>query len=92
MLPIRQLKTNPEHAVASFLPNAASFEVVDALSAMLAEKLRPFKPDVIVGLPTLGHALCPGIAKGLGHTRYTVCIPSIEARAVLRGPELINEA
>lgn len=72
LLPIRQLRANPDHAVASLLANAASLEVVDTLSSLLADKLRPYDVDVIVGLPTLGHAICPGLARGLGHTRYVV--------------------
>ncbi len=74
LLPIRQLPNQPNHAVASLLVNAASLPVVDTLAKMLTEQLRPYKPDVIVGLPTLGHALCPGVARGLGHTRYVVCV------------------
>ena len=72
ILPIRQLPTEPNHGIASLLANAASFEVLEALSSMLAEQVAPYKPDVVVGLPTLGHALCPGVAKSLGHTRYIV--------------------
>jgi adenine/guanine phosphoribosyltransferase-like PRPP-binding protein len=70
LLPIRRLPTNPDHAVASLLVNAASFDVVDTLSQLLSEELKPYAIDVIVGLPTLGHALCPGVARGLGHSRY----------------------
>ena len=73
LLPIRRLQSNPNHAVASLLVNAASFEVVDVLSSLLVELLDPYDIDVVVGLPTLGHALCPGVARGLGHTRYVVC-------------------
>ena len=52
------------------LVNAASLDVVDTLSHLLSEQLKVYDVDVIVGLPTLGHALCPGVARGLGHSRY----------------------
>lgn len=73
-LPIRPLPTTerPAHAVASLLVNAASLDVVDTLAALLAAELKGHTPDVVVGLPTLGHALCPGVARGLGHSRYIV--------------------
>lgn len=70
LLPIRRLPTDPNHAVASLLVNAASLDVVDTLSHLLSEQLKPYDVDVIVGLPTLGHALCPGVARGLGQSRY----------------------
>lgn len=70
MLPIRPLAAEPQHAVASLLVNQASLEVVDVLAGHLAERLAPHEPEVVIGLPTLGLALAPGVARGLGHTRY----------------------
>ena len=70
MLPIRQLAAEPTHAVASLLVNQASLDVVDTLAAMLAERLRPVAPAVVIGLPTRGLALAPPVARGLGHARY----------------------
>lgn len=70
VLPIRALASEPTHAVASLLVNHASLDVVDALSAMLAARLAPFAPELLVGLPTLGLSLAPGVARGLGHARY----------------------
>lgn len=83
MLPIRQLPGSPLvaddpadaappplHAVASLILNQASLDVVDTLAAMLAERLAPLAPDLIVGLPTLGLALAPVVARALGHARY----------------------
>lgn len=69
-LPIRPLATEPRHAVASLLVNHASMVVVRTLSRMLGEALAPFGPDLVVGLPTLGLSLAPGVAETLGHTRY----------------------
>lgn len=68
-LPIRPL-SDGEHALASLIVNQASFAVQDALAAQLAEKLEPFKPDVIVGLPTLGLTLASAVARAMGHSRY----------------------
>ena len=70
VLPIRQLASDPALAVASLICNQAALEVVDALAAQLAQSLRPLAPQLIIGLPTLGLALAPGVARGLGHTRY----------------------
>jgi len=68
-LPIREL-ADGEHALASLIINQAGFAVEDALCASLAEKVRAFEPEVVVGLPTLGLTLASGTAKKLGHTRY----------------------
>jgi adenine/guanine phosphoribosyltransferase-like PRPP-binding protein len=69
VLPIRTLPDG-EHAVASLIINQASFAVVDAIAADLADKLAPLAPDVIVGLPTLGLTLASAVAARLGHARY----------------------
>lgn len=69
LLPIRSL-ADGRHGIASLIINQASFEVLDALAASLAERLAPFRPDVIVGLPTLGLTLASAVAQKLGHARY----------------------
>jgi adenine/guanine phosphoribosyltransferase-like PRPP-binding protein len=71
-LPIRVLPDG-EHALCSLIVNQASFVVVDALAATLAERLARFDPDVIVGLPTLGLTLADAVARRLGHPRYIGC-------------------
>ena len=68
-LPIRPLGDG-EHALASLILNQASFSVVDALAADLAERLRLASPEVVVGLPTLGLTLASAVALKLGHRRY----------------------
>lgn len=68
-LPIRPL-ADGQHALASLIINQASFDVQDALAADLAYKLAAFRPEVIVGLPTLGLTLAAGVARVLGHLRY----------------------
>jgi adenine/guanine phosphoribosyltransferase-like PRPP-binding protein len=70
MLPIRQLASEPAHAVASLIVNQASLEVVDTLAAMLADRLSAFAAEHVIGLPTLGLALAPGVTRALGHARY----------------------
>jgi adenine/guanine phosphoribosyltransferase-like PRPP-binding protein len=69
VLPIRVLPGG-ERAVASLIITQASFAVVDALASDLAAKLRPFAPEIVVGMPTLGLTLAAAVAARLGHTRY----------------------
>jgi adenine/guanine phosphoribosyltransferase-like PRPP-binding protein len=68
-LPIRTL-VDGRHGLASLIINQAGFTVQDTLAAALAEKLKHLKPDVVVGLPTLGLTLAAGVARALGHSRY----------------------
>lgn len=70
MLPIRPLAAEPRHAVASLLVNHASMAVVHTLSRMLGDALAPLAPELVIGLPTLGLSLAPGVAETLGHARY----------------------
>jgi adenine/guanine phosphoribosyltransferase-like PRPP-binding protein len=69
LLPIRVLPGDGSTAVASLIVNQASFAVEDALCAAMADMLRPFEPEVIIGVPTLGLPLANNIARRLGHTR-----------------------
>jgi adenine/guanine phosphoribosyltransferase-like PRPP-binding protein len=68
-LPIRPL-AGGENALASLIVNQAGFDVQDTLAADLAPKLAAFRPEVIVGLPTLGLTLAGAVARALGHSRY----------------------
>lgn len=68
-LPIRPL-ADGEHALASLIINQASFDVQDALAADLAPKLAAYRPEIIVGLPTLGLTLASAVARSLGFPRY----------------------
>ena len=70
MLPIRRRPHPPGRAVASLIANHASFEVIDALAAFMAEISRPLAPEVVVGMPTLGLTLAAPIARLLGHHNY----------------------
>ena len=70
LLPIRQLASDPQLAVASLLINQASLQVAQTLGDMLADQLAALQPDLVVGLPTLGLTLAPLVAQRLGHARY----------------------
>lgn len=68
-LPIRALPGDDGLGVASLIVNQASFAVEDALAAAVAGALRPFAPEIVVGVPTLGLPLAAGVARRLGHRR-----------------------
>lgn len=70
MLPIRRRPDDPQKAVASLIPNQASFQVVDALVGFMTKLAAPLKPDIIAGMPTLGLALAPPVAQRLGHSLF----------------------
>ena len=72
VLPIRVLPGDGDRAVASLIVNHASFPVVRALADFMTALARPLDAAFVVGLPTLGLALAPLVAEGLGHER---CIP-----------------
>lgn len=69
VLPIRPLHSDPTKAVASIIGNQASLEVVETLGMMLARLLAPYSPEVVVGMPTLGLAFAPVVARELGLER-----------------------
>jgi adenine/guanine phosphoribosyltransferase-like PRPP-binding protein len=69
-LPIRRSPDDSARAVASLIPNHASFEVIDALAGFMASLAADFRPDIVVGMPTLGLALAPPVAQRLGHGNF----------------------
>jgi len=69
LLPIREL-ADGQHALASLIINQASFDVETALCESLARAVSPHRPEVVVGLPTLGLTLARGTARSLGHERF----------------------
>lgn len=71
-LPIRAVPDS-ENGIASLIINQASFAVQRALIESLADALRPLRPEVLVGLPTLGLTVAAGVAAALGHSRYVPC-------------------
>ena len=74
VLPLRGMPTadgsEPDRCVASLIANQASMDVVEQLALHMAEGARALDFDVIVGLPTLGLAFAPLVARHLGHSRY----------------------
>ena len=68
LLPIRTLPDG-KRGVASMILNQASFGVLDALSDVVADKLRAHAPDVIVSVPMLGMPLAEAVARRLDHSR-----------------------
>ncbi len=69
VLPIRPL-AGTDTAIASLILNQASFAVEAGLADDLAKKVAEVRPDIIVGLPTLGLSLARLVAERLGHKRY----------------------
>lgn len=69
LLPIRAL-SDGQHGLASLIVNQASFVVIDALAALLAERVRAISPELVVALPTLGITLGEAVARHLGHSRF----------------------
>ncbi len=69
-LPLRALASDADRAVASLIPNQASFTVVRALAEAMTALARRLGAEVVVGPPTLGMALSPLVAEGLGFERY----------------------
>ncbi len=70
LLPIRRRPDDSRRAVASLIANHASFEVVGALAHAMADLAKPFSPEIVVGVPTLGLALAAVMAKALGHRNF----------------------
>ncbi len=68
-LPIRPLPVAGT-AVASFIANQASFAVLDLLTERMVALAAEMEPEVVIGLPTLGLAFAPGVARGLGHHNF----------------------
>ena len=64
VLPLRDFG---DFAVAGFIANQASFAVLDQVTAWTAACAAAFRAEVVVGLPTLGHAIGAGVARALGH-------------------------
>jgi adenine/guanine phosphoribosyltransferase-like PRPP-binding protein len=57
-------------AVAGFIANQAAFPVVRRIAGWMTEVARPFRAEVVVGLPTLGQAFAPLVAEALGHANW----------------------
>jgi adenine/guanine phosphoribosyltransferase-like PRPP-binding protein len=66
-MPIRDMGN---FAMAGLIANQASFSVLDTLAEWLARAAAPCAPEIIVGLPTLGHTVGAATARALGHTGW----------------------
>lgn len=69
-LPFLPLQPDFDTAIAYLAINQNSFEVEDRLSTAMADLVRPLRPEIVVGMPTLGMVLASSVAKKLGHERY----------------------
>ena len=67
LLPLRDFGT---FAVAGFIANQASFAVLDQVAAWTAAAAAPLRPDIVVGLPTLGHTVGAAVARAMGHAGW----------------------
>lgn len=65
-LPLRVLPGDGDRAVASLIINHAAFPVIEWFCRELARRSRHLVPEVVVGLPTLGLMVAPGVAQNLG--------------------------
>ena len=70
VLPLRAIPKDPNRCVASLIANHAAIDVIETVSDFMGERAREFEAEVVVGLPTLGLAFAPFVAKKLGFTRY----------------------
>ncbi|WP_149536251.1 phosphoribosyltransferase [Siccirubricoccus phaeus] len=64
------LRDYGEIAVGGLIANQASFPVARQLARWMAEATVPFAPEVVVGLPTLGHVFGSLVAETLGHRNW----------------------
>src|SRR5271154_3822420 len=69
VLPLRRLPDG-RHAVASLIANQASHAVVAALADHMAKQAQRLRPEIVVGLPTLGLAFASLVAERLGQPRF----------------------
>jgi adenine/guanine phosphoribosyltransferase-like PRPP-binding protein len=69
-LPLRTLPDAQDRAIASLIVNQASFQVVDWLAEEMARRCLAQRPEVVVGVPTLGLTLAPLVARRLGFQNY----------------------
>jgi adenine/guanine phosphoribosyltransferase-like PRPP-binding protein len=66
-LPLRDLG---DIAVAGMIANQASFDVAGTIATWMTQSVTPLAPDIVVGLPTLGHVYAGAVAWALGHPNW----------------------
>ncbi len=69
-LPLLALPPDGTTAIVSLCITENSFDLEDRLSTAMAALARDLRPDVIVGVPTLGLVLAASVARKLGHPCY----------------------
>jgi adenine/guanine phosphoribosyltransferase-like PRPP-binding protein len=69
-LPLVALPPDETTAIVSLCITENSFDLEDRLSTAMTALARRLRPDVIVGIPTLGLVLAASVAKKLGHPYY----------------------
>lgn len=67
VLPLRDFG---DTAVAGLIANQAAFPVLDRIAEWVADAARPFRPEMVMGLPTLGHTVGAAVARALGHQSW----------------------
>lgn len=67
---ILPLRDYGEIGVAGLIANQASFTVLRRLAGWMAEAAAPLRPEVVVGMPSLGHVFAPLVAEALGHSNW----------------------
>jgi adenine/guanine phosphoribosyltransferase-like PRPP-binding protein len=70
LLPFLALPPDFTTAIAYLCITENSFALEDRLSSAMAELVRPLRPDIVVGMPTLGMVLAASVGKKLGHPHY----------------------
>ncbi|MDR3538740.1 MAG: phosphoribosyltransferase [Acetobacteraceae bacterium] len=66
-LPLRDLG---DIAVAGLISNQASFAVAERIADWMVRVVATVQPDIVAGLPTLGHVFAALVARRLGHPNW----------------------
>jgi adenine/guanine phosphoribosyltransferase-like PRPP-binding protein len=69
-LPLLPLPPDFETAIAYLCITENSFDLEERLSTAMAELAGPLRPDIVVGMPTLGMVVAASVGKKLGHPYY----------------------
>lgn len=59
-----------QEAIALLMSNQSSFQVIEHLTTLMAQKANLLRPDCIVAVPTMGLEYASRIAQKLGHEHY----------------------
>ena len=70
IIPFPRKENEEARAISLLMSTGLSFAVGDTLGRLLADKIAPFNPEVMVGIPTLGLGWAERVARHLGHTEF----------------------